>query len=164
MRPRDNEPTQEELRAEFLDDGNGLIWNVRKKCVRMGAKAGSLSGDGYWQVWFRGKNWKLHRLLWIFRNGPIPEGKIIDHINGDKLDNRAENLRLCDHSQNARNRKRPPSKLGVPGVQFVMGYRAFIKVHGVTKVLGWFDTLEEATAARKAAELKYGGEFGWRED
>lgn len=53
-----------------------------------------------------GTKWEyVHRLVWEHVHGPIPKGMHIDHINGDKSDNRIENLRLATPSQNAQNRK-----------------------------------------------------------
>lgn len=45
----------------------------------------------------------VHRLVWMLFNGPIPEGMEIDHIDGNALNNKIENLRLVDHKQNVRN-------------------------------------------------------------
>ena len=48
---------------------------------------------------------KIHRLIWIAINGLIPEGYMIDHINGNKADNRISNLRLADALLNSQNRR-----------------------------------------------------------
>lgn len=162
MKPRKNEPTQEQLRQAFVDDGINLVWNVSRKGAKFGQVAGSMSGDGYWQVWFNGTNWKAHRLLWIFRNGPIPEGHYIDHIDGCRTNNSAENLRLCSPAQNMGNLKnRRSNKTGVKGVhQNAAGkFVAAMRILGRSTHLGTFDTLEEASARVEAVRALVHGEF-----
>ena len=61
-------------------------------------------GAGYAHVWVDGKTQLTHRVLWESAFGPIPKGKMIDHINGDKKDNRLENLRCVTAQQNQYNR------------------------------------------------------------
>lgn len=72
----------------------------------------------------------------------------IDHINGDKLDNRKNNLRLCDQSQNAMNSKmRVDNKSGFKGVYFYKSrnkYRAMIGIDKKQLDLGYYETPEEA--------------------
>lgn len=87
----------------------------------------------------------------------------IDHINGDKLDNRKENLRVCSASNNAMNRGRQSNnKSGYKGVIYDKErdkWRAEITVNKKRMYLGRYETVEEAAEAyRKAAEL-YHGEF-----
>ena len=58
---------------------------------------------GYYSFMCEYKNYQVHRVLWEFHNGPIPEGMLVDHINGDRLDNRMENLRVVTRQQNNMN-------------------------------------------------------------
>lgn len=100
----------------------------------------------------------LHRLIMN-----APPGLDVDHINGNGLDNRRQNLRLCTRSQNNANRHRSQSKsTGVKGVHFEKctgKWRAEIHCDGKRHTLGRFDCLEAAANAYndKAAELF--GEF-----
>ena len=89
-----------------------LIW---RQSTGRKMKAGSRCGcfdkkQGYWLTNYDGKKYKVHRLIWELFNGPIPEGLVIDHIEGK--DNSIENLRLATKEQNARNRKKSVGKEG----------------------------------------------------
>ena len=102
-----------------------------------------------------------HRVVWIMANGPIPEGMVIDHVNGDNCDNRLVNLRLATHSQNMRNRKvHKQSRWKVAGVKkHHRRWHAHITVDHITYQLGSFATIQQAAEARRQAEIKYFGQF-----
>lgn len=126
-----------------------------------GLPAGSINEQGYVQVFFNGKNRKVHQLVWEMFNGPIPEGFEPDHEDGIKTNNRIGNLRLVTHSENMKNnvlQKR--SKTGVLGVTLHKAsgkYRAQIALPcGKVKHLGLFRSIDQAAAARLAASIKYG--------
>ena len=102
----------------------------------------------------------LHRFL-----TNCPKGKVVDHADGDELNCRRYNIRVCTYSQNNLN-KRPYSnnKTGHPGVCWFpyRGYnkwKAHIQVDGKLINLGYFDTKEEAIEVRNKAEKKYFGDF-----
>lgn len=92
------------------------------------------------------------------------DGVVVDHINGNKLDNRKENLRFCTISQNGMNRSHErKNKIGLKGVSWdkankkwlvVIGYGA-----GIQKHIGRFSNPEDAHKAYCEAALKYHGEF-----
>lgn len=96
-----------------------------------------------------------------------PDNMQVDHINGDSLDNRKYNLRICTVSDN--NKNRPISKLNKSGATGVgwhkkgnsgnYGWKAYIKVNKKLINLGFYDTFEEALEVRLKAEEKYFGEF-----
>ncbi len=100
-----------------------------------------------------------HRLIYAWHNGEIGKGLVIDHKNGDKKDNRIENLRAVSRSQNNQNRKKQSNnKSGTIGVHFSKRsnkWHARIKINGKLKYLGYHTDKNEAIKARKAAEIKY---------
>ena len=98
-----------------------------------------------------------HRVIWAMHHDRWPDGQI-DHINGNRTDNRIINLRSVDCLQNNRNRKtRSDSSSGHLGV-YKSGkkWMAHIKVNYKTIYLGTFERIEDAIAARKRADDKYG--------
>lgn len=110
----------------------------------------------YFQKRLPGNNLiELHRF--IMKN---PKGKYVDHINGNTLDNRKANLRVCSNAANLRNQThiRPNNTSGYTGVYFDVNrkkWAAEIKVNYVKKSLGRFTNIEDAIKARKSAEAKY---------
>ena len=95
-----------------------------------------------------------------------PEDKIVDHKNGDKIDNRKYNLRICDYQENMVNRKiNSNNKSGVAGVFYLKSERkwiAQIKFNKKNIRLGYFKNFDDAVEARRKAEDKYFGEFSRR--
>lgn len=87
-------------------------------------------------------------------------GQVVDHANGDILDNRRMNLRLCTHADNARNGIKPVSKTGYRGVSpSGRGYKAQICVNRKIVHLGKFADPADAARAYDAASLKMHGAF-----
>ena len=142
---------------ERLDD---IGW-TRKMA---GKEAGSNDRSvGYRRIGMFGREFWAHRLAWLYVHGRMPYAKHeIDHINGDKLDNRIENLREVSHGQNGQNTGlRVNNRSGIKGVSWAASrgnWLATITVHGKMRNLGRFDTLEDAAAARRAAEIEYHGD------
>ncbi len=148
---------------EYNTDTGQFIWKVFKNSfarkVFVGAIAGS-NKDGYVQIICDQRQYRAHRLAWLFMTGSFPKsGYEIDHINGIRNDNRWVNLRLVTRSQNNMNAK--PSimnKSGHKGVHFyklVNKWHARIQVKGKIILLGNFDLLKDAISARKQAEETY---------
>lgn len=100
-----------------------------------------------------------HCIIWAMHADGWPNDQI-DHINGDKWDNRLENLRPVSAAENCRNKPRQTNnKSGYIGVNWCADrktWRAQLKVNGHTHHIGHFDSAEAASAARKAADLKFG--------
>jgi len=111
---------------------------------------------------YNGKNKKdcicMHNMLMN-----TPDGMEVDHIDGDGLNNRRSNLRICTHAENLRNQKlNVNNKFGVSGVCLHSCKRFFltrIVVNRKVIHLGTFRTLEEAKRVRLEAEIKYFGDF-----
>jgi hypothetical protein len=101
---------------------------------------------------------KLHRLL-----ANAKKGEQVDHINGDSLDNRRENLRLCSQSQNNANRKiLTTNKSGYRGVSWsnhAKKWRTVFKVNSEQRHLGYFDNIRDAAKAYNLEAKKYFGDF-----
>lgn len=102
-----------------------------------------------------GRKLYVHRVVWELAYGPIPDGMCIDHIDGDRSNNRLSNLRLVTLSVNQRNAKIPSNnKMGIVGVYpFAKGFVVRI---ASTKHVGYFTDFFEACCARKSAELRHG--------
>lgn len=119
----------------------------------------SYDRDGYRVGGIFGHSHQSHRVAWLLQTGSWPVGEI-DHINGIKNDNRWSNLRDVSVSVNQRNtRKQSNNTSGITGVRWHDRYRswyAHIGVDGKSLHLGSFSTVEEAVAARLAANVKYG--------
>lgn len=144
---------QERPREMFNCDARWKGWN--KRCA--GKEAGVMDPIGYRKVTLFGRQWLAHRLIWKIVTGTEPD--CIDHINGDRGDNRFANLRDASFRENARNISiQSRSKSGCNGVVWVNGkWLAQIRDNDRNYVrLGWFENLHEAVSARKAAERKYG--------
>lgn len=93
-----------------------------------------------------------------------PDKSLIDHINGNPLDNRKSNLRLATHAQNLYNRK-TKNKTGYKGVQPCNSkknpFMAYIKIQGKRVHLGQFKTAEEAARVYDTKAKEVQGEFAW---
>lgn len=152
-----NMTLEERLKCSYsYDPSTGKIfWKDRNQ----GRETFKSQTNDYLQANFRGTILKAHRVAWLLHYGEWPEGSI-DHINGDRTDNRLSNLRVVDHRQNGRNCKvRCDNKTGVTGVSKRNDTGKWsVRIHtGVTyKTLGSFSCLGQAIKARREAEKVYG--------
>lgn len=133
------------------------------KLFRYGRELTATNSSGYKHMTYGNKTVMQHRVIWELHHGPIPEGTQVDHINGDRLDNRIENLRLVTQSQNQSNRKINSSNTsGVKGVWWnaqCNKWQVSIQVRGERKHLGLYEDLELAELVANEAREKYHGEY-----
>jgi hypothetical protein len=129
-----------------------------------GKKVGAISVQGYRvvRVTWDGKRqpeWKQHRIVWAMHYGQWPT-KNIDHIDGNRANNAIKNLREATHQENSRNLRMPKNNTsGHIGVNFHKQsgkWMAYIKANGKWVYLKTHANIEDAIAARQAAEIKYG--------
>jgi hypothetical protein len=113
--PRNNDLSCEKVKELFDYKDGELFWKKIGPNKRTDRPAGTVNRDGYRRIKYMYKLYAVHRLVWTYHgNAPVA---FIDHINGDVLDNRIENLRAATHSQNCMNRRvRFDSTSGIKGV------------------------------------------------
>lgn len=146
-------PTQERLRELFDYDSRGvLVRKVSRPGVRVGDIAGCEGSRGYWQVMVDGRSYTLHRLIWIWHHGDIPDGRVIDHIDGDKLNNQIENLRPLSNRDNSRRETSTKRNLPRNVYRHRRGFKVEFKIDGKTRGFGSYPTVEEAVD--KAEEVR----------
>lgn len=114
---------------------------VTSNRVKIGDVAGSRHREGYWEICVGGDRYLAHRLAWFFVHGTWPKCEI-DHINGNRQDNRIVNLRLADRSENKFNTKKPRNNTsGHKGVSWNKDrekWVARVSHYGKVKQLGYF--------------------------
>lgn len=158
-------PDAEQLhRLLRYDAETGLLYWRDRECKRWSARyagkeAAYTVAGGYRRACIFGHLYLAHRVIWKMVTGSDPNGQI-DHRDGDKLNNRISNLREVTNLGNARNR-RPYGKstsghLGVAWRHKNRKWIAYISSGGRVLHLGSFEEKDDAIAARKAAEVKYG--------
>jgi hypothetical protein len=131
-------------------------WNARFA----GREAFSVDdGNGYKHGKIGGKHLKAHRVAWVVHYGKWPEDQI-DHINGNRSDNRIENLREVSNSGNQRNKSaRSDNKSGYCGVYWCKTYGKWVasaRLNGRQKYIGSFRDLQDAATARAEFNKKNG--------
>ena len=158
-------PTREraiELFHYEPETGN-FFWRIAKaQRVRAGDLAGSLdSSQGYRKLCIDGKLYRAHRIAWLIVMGALPAGQI-DHINGDRSDNRIANLREATNAENCRNaRLRRDNSSGLKGVSYHKPsgkWRSRIGSDGCV-YLGYFDCPAAAHFAYIVGAGKAYGKF-----
>lgn len=145
-------------RNMFTNDRSFNSWNT-KYC---GKDAFTCTGShGYKVGGIFGTVYKAHRVIWAMHSGFWPN-ELIDHINGNKIDNRINNLREAAYLGNAQNnigRKGVSSFKGVSWHKRILKWRAQIRSDGKTFHLGYYDCEIDAHKSYREASLRLHGEF-----
>ena len=138
------------------DEHTGLFtWRIHAGNRLANSAAGSLCKRGYLDVSVDGKSYRAHRLAWLYVHGNFPVG-VIDHINGNRSDNRITNLRDVTNTRNLLSFRKTNhnNSSGFIGVnKNHNGWRAEIKVNYKNINLGTYPTKEEASIAYSAVKL-----------
>lgn len=138
-----------------------FFWRMERPRAKVGTPVGSIGPDGYVRIVLYRKSYLASRLAWLMITGDWPE-QSIDHINGDRSDNRFCNLRECSCYENTLNQTaKSSSTTGLKGV-FPAGNGRFMASISVNKkriFLGHFLTAESAKVAYDSAAQQFHGEF-----
>lgn len=155
--------TAERLREvlSYCPETGEFRWNWIGKFNRfVGKSAGCINGHGYRVILVDGRMYPAHRLAWLHVHGAFPAHQV-DHINGNRSDNRIANLREATLVENVRNRLRQSNnKSGYKGVSLKDGkWRACICLNGKNTEIGRYGSAIEAARAYDAAAIATYGRF-----
>jgi len=177
----DKKPPSPSILRELIDydpETGALVWRVRDVSFFTDGKMSALGAMNIWNARFSGKpalsykglngyfkgavlgRWYLaHRVAWAIYSGSWPKNEI-DHINGDRLDNRIANLRSVTSQENSKNTAiGSNNKSGIVGVYWEKDrflWVAIIHHSGKRKFIGHFKSKDEAIEARAKANAECG--------
>lgn len=143
------------LNKIFVYKNGVLFWKKNQKPIT------NIEPTGYIRVGFNKKQYKVHRLIFLMHHGYLPE--FLDHIDGNKLNNKIENLRPASKLQNNQNRMlQKNNKSGAKGVAWCKAtnkWRVQINVNKEKKYFGVYKDLELAELVAIEARNKYHNNF-----
>ena len=150
------ELTKDLLHTLFDYEDGKLYWKGRRN-----KEAGSVGNRGYRCICINYRKYMAHRLIWIMHgNDPV---EMLDHIDGDQLNNRIENLRPVTNSQNQRTQKlRKDNTSGIKGVSWLNAHKRWagqVWHKGKLYRAGYFKDKDECAAAVRELREKLHGEF-----
>lgn len=153
---------QEFLLSLFEYKDGELFWKQDRKANKIkGKKAGCLGGIGYLQTKINDILYKNHRLIFMMHYGYLP--KLIDHIDGNPLNNRIENLREATVAQNMMNSKLFLNNTsGAKGVEWSKRLKKWtvrIQIDGKRKYFGSYYDIQVAKFVAETMRHKYHGKF-----
>ena len=157
--PAETQITQAKV-VELFDYLEGrLYWRANSGATKAGKLAGHVKSNGYTSIRIHNREYKAHRIIYLLHHGLLPE--YVDHIDGNRSNNKIKNLRPATTSQNNWNSKRPcKNTSGLKGVCWYRRYQkwfARVQINGRQLHLGYFKNVEDAEAAvRNARELHHG--------
>jgi hypothetical protein len=161
--------TQNELKdwLRYDPETGSFFWlKINSNRVAVGEKAGTVRFDGYTIITLQRRQYRAHHLAWLYVYGEFPSSDHLDHINGNRGDNRIKNLRLADHGENLMNRGRQRNnKAGYKGIWWDKEkqlWAAMIGFNNQKKALGRYSTAEEAARAYDKAAREHHGPFAYQ--
>jgi len=153
--------TQDFLHSIYEYRDGDLYYRHSRGTAKAGKKVGYQSKDKVTHVFIDRKSYLLHRLIFLMHYGYLPY--MVDHIDGDRSNNRIENLRAATHAENCWNAKsRKDSKTGVKNVKFdnaLQKYMVRVTVNKQRHFIGSYEDLELAELVAVMAREKYHGKF-----
>ena len=143
-----NKLTKNQLQTEvYYEKTSGLFFRINKRGKATDLPCGSVNRFGYVGVSVKGSNYPAHKLAILYCYGFLPK-KVVDHMDGDRTNNKISNLRACSYSANSRNvRLRKDNKTGVSGA-YELPYGFSLVIGGV--FIGIFKELEKLKSAAEA--------------
>jgi len=150
----------QELLKELVDynpDTGVFAWKKIRRGVSCNKKVGTVKPNGYIVVLINRKLYRLHRLAWLYMTGKWPDNEI-DHINGNRADNRFCNIRQATKAENNWNKKvRKDSTTGIKNVLYYPNYQTYyvkITANNVSHSFGPFKTKDEAASVAKEKRIE----------
>lgn len=141
-----------------------LFWKNKthpRSQAQIGGEAGTLVHQGYKQVSIENKKYYLHRIIFLYHHGFLPE--TVDHIDNNTGNNSIENLRAATLSENQQNCSvKKSNRLGVKNVLFdekANKYRVYVRAKNKPMYIGSYDNLDLAGLVAHEARNKYHGAF-----
>ena len=154
--------TQEEAHRLFEYKDGVLYWkNCTSRAVKNGSKAGHSNSYGYWRIETKYGSLAAHRIVFLMHHGYMP--KIVDHIDGNKLNNKIENLRAATYTENSYNSR--IGKRNTSGSKNISWrpnqckWRVRVNANGKTITIGQFEDFEFADLVAQEARSLYHGQF-----
>jgi hypothetical protein len=160
MKPELTQARLKEL-LHYNPETGVFTWRVSGGRFQAGSRAGGVeSSSGYRAIGVQRKNIREHRLAFLYMTGALPKF-CVDHINGNRDDNRWENLRAATYSENAHNMKKSAPKSGVRGVYYhKYGFWcARVWLAGRVAYCKYFTSLDDAAQAVREARKNLHGSF-----
>ena len=157
------ELTQDKVQELFEYRNGALFWKKSpNNLIKIGQKAGTaINNAGYNIVGISGKTYRLHRIIFLYHQGYLPNK--IDHIDCNRLNNKVENLRPATNEENSRNTKlSKKNKSGVKGVHWashVNKWLVQVRRGNTSKYLGVYKDLELAELVAIEARDKFHKEY-----
>jgi HNH endonuclease len=153
--------TQDYLKSIFEYKDGELFWKISKKGISKNKKCGYLNNRGYYMVGLNNKDYGVHRIIYFMFNGYFPE--FVDHKDGNKFNNKIENLRPATMRENNLNVKTKISNTSryknVCWNKEKQKWHVKIRHDGKNKHFGYYYDIEIAKFIAETMRNKYHGKF-----